>query len=61
MQFLLNKCAKPARLVPANGVKERCVMALNECPMKKFPRLSIVLLVTLAAVLVARWVGLIGW
>ena len=36
-------------------------MALNECPMKKFPRLSIVLLVTLAAVLVARWVGLIGW
>jgi hypothetical protein len=29
--------------------------------MKKFPRLPIVLLVTLAAVLIARWVGLNGW
>jgi hypothetical protein len=36
-------------------------MAMNECPMKKFQRLPIVLLVTLAAVLVARRVSLIGW
>jgi hypothetical protein len=34
---------------------------MDECPMKKFPRFSVVLLVAVAAFLVARSFGLIGW
>jgi hypothetical protein len=34
---------------------------MDECPMKKFPRISIVLLVAVVAFLVARSFGLIGW
>ncbi len=36
-------------------------MAMNECPMKKFPRVSVMLVVIVAAVFAARWFGLIGW
>ena len=36
-------------------------MATNECPMKKFPRASVILVVIIAAVFAARWLGLIGW
>ena len=35
-------------------------MATNECPMKKFPRASVILVVIVAAVFAARWLGLIG-
>jgi hypothetical protein len=36
-------------------------MATNECPMKKFPRASILLVAIVAAVFAARWLGLVGW
>jgi hypothetical protein len=36
-------------------------MATNECPMKKFPRASGILVVIIAAVFAARLLGLIGW
>jgi len=36
-------------------------VAQSECPMKKFPRVSVVLVVVVAAVFAARWFGLIGW
>jgi hypothetical protein len=29
--------------------------------MKKFPRLSLVLVIVIGAIVVARWLGLIGW
>ena len=29
--------------------------------MKKFPRVSLILLLIIAAIFVARWLGLIGW
>jgi hypothetical protein len=29
--------------------------------MKKFPRVSVILVIVVAAVLAARWLGLIGW
>ena len=36
-------------------------MATNECPMKKFPRASVLLAFIAAAVFAARWLGWIGW
>jgi hypothetical protein len=33
---------------------------MDECPMKKFPRASVILVVAAAAVFVARWLGFIG-
>lgn len=36
------------------------MMATNECPLKKFPRASVILFVIIAAVFAARWLGLIG-
>jgi hypothetical protein len=36
-------------------------MATNECPMKKFPRVSVVMVFIVAAVFAARWLGLVGW
>lgn len=36
-------------------------MATNECPMKKFPRASLILVVIIASVFAARLFGLIGW
>ena len=35
-------------------------MAMNECPMKKFPRVSVILVVIVAAIFAARWMGWIG-
>jgi hypothetical protein len=32
-------------------------MAVNECPMKKYPRVSIILVIIIAAIFVARWLG----
>jgi hypothetical protein len=37
------------------------MMVPDECPMKKFPRVSLVLVVIVAAIFVARWLGWIGW
>ena len=36
-------------------------MATNECPMKNFPRVSVILIVIVAAIFAARWLGWIGW
>jgi hypothetical protein len=36
-------------------------MATNECPMKNFPRVSVMLVIVIAAVFAARWLDLIGW
>jgi hypothetical protein len=36
-------------------------MAMNECPMKKFPRVSVILIVISATIFAARWLGWIGW
>ena len=36
-------------------------MATNECPMKKFPRVSTMLVLTVVGVFAARWLGWIGW
>lgn len=35
-------------------------MATNECPMKKFPGLSLILVIAVAGIFAARWLGLIG-
>jgi hypothetical protein len=35
-------------------------MAINECPMKNFPRTFMILLVIVEAILAARWLGWIG-
>jgi hypothetical protein len=36
-------------------------MATNECPMKKFPRASVMMVIVMAAIFAARWLGVIGW
>jgi hypothetical protein len=30
---------------------------MNECPMKKFPRVSVILVVIVAAIFAAQWMG----
>jgi hypothetical protein len=37
------------------------MMAPDECPMKRFPRTSLIVVVILAIIIVARWLGWIGW
>ena len=36
-------------------------MAMKECPMKKSPRASVALVIVIAAIFAARWLGWIGW
>lgn len=47
--------------MPVSKVEERLKVAINECPMKKFPRVSVILVVIIAAIFVARWLDWIGW
>ena len=34
---------------------------MDTCPMKKFPRLSLIIVIVVGAIFAARWLGLIGW
>lgn len=34
---------------------------MDECPMKKFPRASLILVIIVAAFFAARWLGSSAW
>jgi hypothetical protein len=34
---------------------------MDECPMKKFPRVSLILVIVVAAIFAARWLGSSLW